>query len=238
MAIVSSDSSSCRNNILEAVTQTGEDCRLPWTTLSEAATVDLPDNSKPWNFDAIAGAFSSLIKSQEDRILSSVPMELIDPELQDALPSSTSSPQATASSVEDAPKTILTPKPGLIESIVAQPLCGNQGVGDQPCAEICEVEALLAKWKQGKTSWYLVKWEGFPDEENMWVKKDGIDLELVKAFEAIYQGNHLGVRLLKKRVRRGKVEYLVEWKGRPKRENSWEKEATISRERIMEFEAS
>ncbi|PVH69469.1 hypothetical protein DL98DRAFT_541599 [Cadophora sp. DSE1049] len=105
-------------------------------------------------------------------------------------------------------------------------------------AEICEVEALLAKWKQGKTNWYLVKWEGFLDGENMWVKKDGIDLELVKEFESTYQGNHLGVRLLKKRVRRGKVEYLVEWKGRPKRENSWEKEATISRERIIEFEAS
>lgn len=97
---------------------------------------------------------------------------------------------------------------------------------------------LLAKWKQGKTNWYLVKWAGFPDDENMWVKKDGIDPELVKAFEATYQGNHLGVRLLKKRVRRGKAEYLVEWKGRPKRENSWEKEATISSERITEFEAS
>jgi hypothetical protein len=45
-------------------------------------------------------------------------------------------------------------------------------------------------------------------------------------------------RLLKKRVRKTKVEYFVEWKGRPKKENSWEKEATISRERITEFEAS
>jgi hypothetical protein len=128
-----------------------------------------------------------------------------------------------------------------MESTVTQPLCGNQGVGDQPVAidaEIYEVEALLAKWKQGKTNWYLVKWEGFPDEDNMWVKKDGIDPELVKAFEATYQGNHFGVRLLKKRVRRRKVEYFVEWKGRPKRENSWEKEATISRERIMEFKSS
>jgi hypothetical protein len=62
--------------------------------------------------------------------------------------------------------------------------------------------------------------------------------ELVEGFEATYQGNHLGVRLLEKRARRGKVEYLVEWRGRPGSENSWEKEATISRERIMEFEAN
>jgi hypothetical protein len=44
----------------------------------------------------------------------------------------------------------------------------------------------------------------------MWVKKDGIDPELVKAFKAAYQGNHLGVRLLKKQVQRGKIEYLIE----------------------------
>ena len=45
-----------------------------------------------------------------------------------------------------------------------------------------------------------MKWEGLLDEDNMWVKKDGIDLELIKAFKATYQGNYLGVRLLKKRV--------------------------------------
>jgi Chromo (CHRromatin Organisation MOdifier) domain len=242
--------SSLSDNILKAVPQTGEDCHFPWTTRFEAATVDLLEDSEPWNFDAIADAISSPIESQEGWILaspnippsdlSSVPMELIDPELQDALPSPPS-PPVTADSVQDADGTTPTPRPGHIESTVTQPLCANLGVGDQPVAidaEMCEVEALLAKWKQGKTNWYLVKWEGFPDEENMWVKKDGIDQELVKAFEATYQGNFLGVRLLKKRVRRGKAEYLVEWKGRPKRENSWEKEATISRERITEFEAS
>jgi hypothetical protein len=49
---------------------------------------------------------------------------------------------------------------------------------------------------------------------------------------------HLGVeRLLRKRTRRGRFEYFVKWKGRPDRENSWEKEANISRMRVMEFEA-
>src|SRR4051812_23966528 len=48
-----------------------------------------------------------------------------------------------------------------IESTVTQPLCGSQRGGDQPVvidAEKYEVKALLVKWKQGKTTWYLVKW--------------------------------------------------------------------------------
>ncbi|KAH8653993.1 hypothetical protein BGZ60DRAFT_419121 [Tricladium varicosporioides] len=128
-----------------------------------------------------------------------------------------------------------------MEGTLVQPLCGNQSVRDQPVAidakrGIWEVEALLAKWKQGKATWYLVKWRGFSHEENTWEKRKGISTELVKEFEATYQGNHLGVRLLDKRARGEKVEYFVEWKGRPESENSWEKEATISSERIMDFE--
>jgi hypothetical protein len=120
----------------------------------EAATVDVLNDSEPWNFDTIADAISSLIKSQEGWILSSlniplsdlsgVLIELIDPELQDALPSST----PTADSVKNTPNTISAPRPGHIESTVAQPLCGNQEVRDQPVAingEIYEVKALLTK---------------------------------------------------------------------------------------------
>jgi hypothetical protein len=54
----------------------------------------------------------------------------------------------------------------------------------------------------------------------MWEKRKDISPELVKEFKAAYQGNHSGVRLLRKRVLRGRVEYLVEWKGRPESENS------------------
>jgi hypothetical protein len=240
--------SSLSDDILEAVPQIGEDCRSPWTTPLEAATVDLLGDSEPWNFDAIADAISSPIESQEDWILSgpdthpsylsSIPMELVDPELRDALPSSTSSLPAIADSVEVAHGSIPTTIPGHIESSVIQPLCDSQPVAIDAKRGIWEAEALLAKWKRGKTTWYLVKWKGFPHEGNTWEKRKDISPELVKEFEATYQGNHSGVRLLKKRVLRGRVDYLVEWKGRPESENSWEKDATVSRERIMEFEAS
>jgi Chromo (CHRromatin Organisation MOdifier) domain len=242
------------DDILEAFTQTGEGCHSPRTNPSEV-TDDLFGDAKSWNFDANADTISSPIEPfQEDWILcgsgttplsylSSVPMELVDPQLQDALPSSTPGLPATTDSVEDAHRSIPTAGLGHIENSATQPLCGSQEVEGQPVAidakrGIWEAEALLAKWKQGKTTWYLVKWKGFPHEDNTWQKPKDIGQKLVKDFEAIYQGNRLGVRLLKKRERNGRVEYLIKWKGRPESENSWEKEATISRERIIEFEAS
>ena len=52
-------------------------------------------------------------------------MELVDPELRDALPPFTS---ATADSVEDARRSIPTTTSGHIESSVIQPLCDSQPV--------------------------------------------------------------------------------------------------------------
>jgi len=71
--------------------------------------------------------------------LSSVPMELVDPELQDPLLSSTSNLPATTDSVEDAHGDILTTRLRHIENTVTQPLCGSQGRG-QPVAIDAERE--------------------------------------------------------------------------------------------------
>ncbi|KAK3939116.1 hypothetical protein QBC46DRAFT_365016 [Diplogelasinospora grovesii] len=120
-----------------------------------------------------------------------------------------------------------------MEGVATESLSGGQGGGDdggagRPAAidekeDIWEVEALLAKWKQGRRTFYLVKWMGFPDEVNSWEKRTDISAELVGKFDAAYLdygGNHIGVELLDKRIKHGRVEYLVRWKGRPDIENS------------------
>ncbi|KFY31613.1 hypothetical protein V493_00962 [Pseudogymnoascus sp. VKM F-4281 (FW-2241)] len=159
-------------------------------------------------------------------------MDLVDPQFRDALPS-TPFVAATADSTKGAHRSILST--GNKEHTAVQPRCSGQGV-ESDTDEICEVEALLAKSTVRNVVLYLVKWEGFGDDENTWQEQDDISSDLVDNFEASYQGN-FGVELLKKRERRGKVEYFVKWKGRPTGENSWEKEDTIYSERIREFEA-
>ncbi|KFY68489.1 hypothetical protein V496_01034 [Pseudogymnoascus sp. VKM F-4515 (FW-2607)] len=151
-------------------------------------------------------------------------IDLLDPQLHDALSSSTSILPATADSTEVAHGSILSTTPGDIESTEVQPL----RIAVDATEGRWEVEALLAKSKVGNVIWYLVKWAGFRDEDNTWQKRDDISSDLINDFEASYRGNYLGVQLLKKRERRGKIEYFVGWKGRPAVENSWEKEVTIN----------
>lgn len=95
--------------------------------------------------------------------------------------------------------------------------------------DIWEVEELLAKWGPKRKSRYLVKWKGFPDEDNTWEPQAYISEDFIKSFESTFEGNHAGVQLLDKRKLGGNVEYLVEWKGRPKCERSWEKAKTLSK---------
>ncbi|ELR07562.1 hypothetical protein GMDG_08477 [Pseudogymnoascus destructans 20631-21] len=173
-------------------------------------------------------------KESGKRYPSRFSMDLLDPQLQDALPPSTSTLPATADSIEDAHGSIVSTTPGNIERTEVQQLCSSQGVESNLVAIHAtegrwEVEALLAKSKVGSVIWYLVKWAGFRDEDNTWQKQDDISTDLINDFEASYQGN-FGVELLKKRERRGKIEYFVKWKGRPTGENSWEKRDTIHSE--------
>lgn len=64
-----------------------------------------------------------------------------------------------------------------------------------------------------RPGWFLVKWRGLTHDENTWEKLKDISQELVDDFEATYERNYLGVQLLDKQTRHGKVEYLVAWKG-------------------------
>ncbi|KAN0101619.1 Protein of unknown function (DUF3435) domain containing protein [Hyaloscypha variabilis] len=193
---------SLSDGILETFPQTGEGCDSPWITPSEEDWI-LCNRETPLSYLSNTLLVSILV------------------------------PLATTDLVKDAYRNILTTRLEHIESTMTQPLYGSQGVGGQPITidaeeNIWDPEALLAKWKGRRKTLYLVKWKGFPHEENTFEPPENVGKELMQDFEATWQGN-LGVRLLKKRVQKGKVEYLVEWKGCPKNDNSWEKEATISR---------
>ena len=45
------------------------------------------------------------------------------------------------------------------------------------------VEAILDHRNNGKSRQFLVHWEGYSDLEDLWVKEEDIDEELVRAYE-------------------------------------------------------
>ncbi|KFY91557.1 hypothetical protein V500_04600 [Pseudogymnoascus sp. VKM F-4518 (FW-2643)] len=109
-------------------------------------------------------------------------MDLVDPQLRDALPS-TPFLAAAADSTKDAHRSILST--GNKEHTAVQLRCSSQGV-ESDTDEICKVEALLAKLIVRNVVWYLVKWEGFGDDKNTWQKRDDISSDLINDFEANY----------------------------------------------------
>jgi hypothetical protein len=133
--------SSLSDDILEAVPQSEEECSCPWTTPLEAASIDLLGDSpvepqEDWNLSR---------PDTPPSYPSSIPMELVDPELRDALPSSILSLPAIADSVEDAPGSIPTTTLGHTESSVIQSLCDSQPVAIDAKRGIWEAKGLLAK---------------------------------------------------------------------------------------------
>ncbi|OBT56677.1 hypothetical protein VE04_03810 [Pseudogymnoascus sp. 24MN13] len=225
---------SLSDDIFDVFSNPGDECQSPWETPLEGT-----NDAEPWNPDEVTHASSlsgNLPGCDTPPCVSNDLKELIDPRLLDDFPYSVSGLPSIANSPENY-------IPGNHEGATTQPLCSSQGFESQPVAinaedGIWEVEALLAKSEERNTTWYLVKWKGFAHEDNTWEKRSDISLNTIESFEATYKGNCLGVQLLKKRKRQGRVEYLVQWKGRPEVENSWVKEGTVSSERIMEFEAS
>ena len=59
-------------------------------------------------------------------------------------------------------------------------------------------------------------------------RRDILDDELVRKFEAEYEGFYLGVEVVGTRIRNGKTEYRVNWTGRPKSEDTWVQEKLMS----------
>lgn len=175
---------------------------------------------------------------------SSVPSSLIDPALvgygdqfRSSLPLSASDGRTADSGrapiiASEAPGTPDTP---LVPEKQAGP---GVNMPAQEREDEWPVESLLAKWKNGKSVFYLVKWKGFGDEENSWVSNKDIGREAVAVFESTFKGNDTGIEILDKRLVRNKRQYYVSWRGRPLNESSWESVESISRSRVEAFEDS
>ena len=82
-------------------------------------------------------------KESGERYPSRFSMDLLDPQLQDALPSSTSILPATADSTEDAHGSILSTTLGNIESTEVQPLRTSQGVE----SNLVAINATEGRWR-------------------------------------------------------------------------------------------
>ena len=119
----------------ELLIQLKEDNKLPWDKIAEYFpertkgslqvhyTIKLKNRSQ--TSKCKKRKITNSAKESGERYPSRFSMDLLNPQLQDALLSSTPILPATADSTEDAHRSILSTTPGNIESTEVQPLCSS-----------------------------------------------------------------------------------------------------------------
>ncbi|KAK8000513.1 hypothetical protein PG990_013113 [Apiospora arundinis] len=100
-------------------------------------------------------------------------------------------------------------------------------------AVIGEVDHLIARWGSGRRAVFLLKWT---DGTRDWVPRADIDEEMVRKFEACYDGIYQGVDILGVRGKGAKKQYKLRWKDRPFKEEGWVAEKLISKQLLREHE--
>ncbi|RYP53371.1 hypothetical protein DL768_001616 [Monosporascus sp. mg162] len=106
---------------------------------------------------------------------------------------------------------------------------------------VFEVENLVAKGRIGRRIWYKVKWKGYPESDNSWVKKMDIGKGAIANYEATHPQN-LGEfkfeRLVSKREMDGITLYEAKWQGQADTENIWVGKQDLGAKIIAAFEAN
>ncbi|KAK4170820.1 hypothetical protein QBC36DRAFT_369699, partial [Triangularia setosa] len=101
-----------------------------------------------------------------------------------------------------------------------------------------EVEKLIAKGRIRKRVWYKVKWAGYPESDNSWVKNENVGLGAVAQFRSKpVQELFEFEKLVARRKTKGYIEYEAKWQGQPATENIWVEKGDLSRKLVDAFDA-
>ncbi|KAJ4157482.1 hypothetical protein NW754_009125 [Fusarium falciforme] len=104
-----------------------------------------------------------------------------------------------------------------------------------------EVEKLVAKGRIGRRVWYKVKWKGYPESDNSWVKKKDIGTGATANYEAkppYGRDEFKFERLVSKQEVEGVTLYEAKWQGQPESENIWVDKWDLGAKAVAAFETS
>jgi hypothetical protein len=110
---------------------------------------------------------------------------------------------------------------------------------DQDSIEF-EVEDLVAKGRIGRRIWYKVKWKGYPESDNSWVKKKDVGLGSIADYKARHprnQGQFEFERLVSKQEIGGDLFFEAKWRGQAATENIWVGRRDLGAKVVVAFEA-
>jgi len=103
-----------------------------------------------------------------------------------------------------------------------------------------EVEDLVAKGRIGRRVWYKVKWKGYPESDNIWVRKKDIGAGAIADYERKHphcQGEFGFDQVVSKKDIEGVTLYEVRWQDQPDAENIWVGKSDLTAGIVATFEA-
>lgn len=118
---------------------------------------------------------------------------------------------------------------------------GSRGLASDQSGDEFEVEDLIAKGRIGRRIWYKVKWKGYPESDNSWVKKKDVGTGAIKAYEIKHpegEGEFRFDQVISKTDIDGVTLYEVRWQGQPATENIWVEKSDLPAKIVATFDTS